>query len=48
MTGFGYATARITLEEALQPETVAAYVRKSTGAKYLLTPRGKADQRTRG
>ncbi|MDT8854680.1 zinc-binding dehydrogenase [Paracoccaceae bacterium Fryx2] len=31
-------TARITLEEALQPETVAAYVRKSTGAKYLLTP----------
>ena len=31
-------TARITLEKALEPETVAAYVRKSTGAKYLLTP----------
>lgn len=31
-------TARITLEEALQPDTVAAYMRKSTGAKYLLTP----------
>jgi len=31
-------TARITLEQALEPETVAAYMRKSTGAKYLLTP----------
>ena len=31
-------TARITLEEALKPETVAAYMRKSTSAKYLLTP----------
>ncbi|MCZ0963345.1 zinc-binding dehydrogenase [Paracoccus benzoatiresistens] len=31
-------TARITLEQALQPDTVAAYVRKSTGAKFLLTP----------
>jgi NADPH:quinone reductase-like Zn-dependent oxidoreductase len=31
-------TARITLEQALEPETVAAYMRKSTGAKYLLIP----------
>ncbi|ABS65928.1 Alcohol dehydrogenase GroES domain protein [Xanthobacter versatilis] len=31
-------TARITLEQALEPETVAAYMRKSTGAKYLITP----------
>lgn len=31
-------TARITLEQALRPDTVAAYTRKSTGAKYLLTP----------
>ena len=31
-------TARITLEQTLEPETVAAYMRKSTGAKYLLTP----------
>lgn len=31
-------TARITLEQALEPETVAAYMRKSTGEKYLLTP----------
>lgn len=31
-------TARITLEQALQPDTVAAYMRKSTGEKYLLTP----------
>lgn len=31
-------TARITLEEALKPETVAAYMRKSTSTKYLLTP----------
>lgn len=31
-------TARISLEEALDPENVAAYVRKSTGAKYLITP----------
>lgn len=31
-------TARISLEEILDPETVRAYVRKSTGAKYLLVP----------
>ncbi|MFC3631327.1 zinc-binding dehydrogenase [Paracoccus angustae] len=31
-------TARITLEQALEPETVAAYVRKATGEKYLITP----------
>lgn len=31
-------TARITLEEALKPETAAAYMRKSTSAKYLLKP----------
>ncbi|MGN7869342.1 zinc-binding dehydrogenase [Paracoccus sp. 22332] len=31
-------TARITLDQILDPETIAAYVRKSTGAKYLLTP----------
>lgn len=31
-------TARITLEQALDPAIVAAYVRKSTGEKYLLTP----------
>jgi NADPH:quinone reductase len=31
-------TARITLEQALEPETVAVYMRKSTRAKYLLTP----------
>ncbi|GHG27581.1 zinc-binding dehydrogenase [Paracoccus aerius] len=31
-------TARIPLEQVLEPETVAAYVRKSTGEKYLITP----------
>ncbi|MFN3524652.1 MAG: zinc-binding dehydrogenase [Paracoccus sp. (in: a-proteobacteria)] len=31
-------TARITLEQALQPDTAAAYMRKSTGEKYLLVP----------
>ncbi len=31
-------TARITLEQLLDPQTVAAFARKSTGAKYLLTP----------
>lgn len=31
-------TARITLEQALQPETVTAYLRKATGEKYLITP----------
>ena len=31
-------TARISLDQALDPETVAAYVRKATGAKYLLVP----------
>lgn len=31
-------TARITLEQVLDPETVAAFSRKATGAKYLVTP----------
>lgn len=31
-------TARVTLEQALDPDAIAAYTRKSTGAKYLLTP----------
>lgn len=38
ITFASHYTARITLEQALEPETVAAYIRKSTGAKYLLTP----------
>lgn len=31
-------TARISLEQMLEPETIAAYVRKATGTKYLLVP----------
>jgi DMSO/TMAO reductase YedYZ molybdopterin-dependent catalytic subunit len=31
-------TAQIGLAEALQPETIAAYSRMGTGAKYLITP----------
>ena len=31
-------TAELTLAEALQPETIAAYNRKATGEKYLITP----------
>ena len=31
-------TAEITLAEALQPETIRAYNRKTTGEKYLITP----------
>ncbi|TJZ80800.1 zinc-binding dehydrogenase [Paracoccus hibiscisoli] len=31
-------TARITLAQALDPAVVAAYTRKSTGEKYLITP----------
>ena len=31
-------TAELTLAEALQPETIAAYYRKATGEKYLITP----------
>ncbi|MTE01150.1 zinc-binding dehydrogenase [Paracoccus sp. YIM 132242] len=31
-------TARIPLEGVLDPDTVAAFVRKATGAKYLITP----------
>ena len=38
ITFASHYTARITLEQALEPEPVAAYIRKSTGAKYLLTP----------
>ena len=36
--GLTAAPGSITLEQALRPDTVAAYTRKSTGAKYLLTP----------
>lgn len=35
----GY-TQRITLEQAVQPETIRAYHRKATGEKYLVTPNG--------
>lgn len=31
-------TARIPLEQVLDPQTVAAYVRKATGEKYLIVP----------
>jgi NADPH:quinone reductase-like Zn-dependent oxidoreductase len=31
-------TAEISLREALQPEVIAAYQRKSTGEKYLINP----------
>jgi len=31
-------TAEISLAEALQPETIAAYNRKTTGEKYLINP----------
>jgi NADPH:quinone reductase-like Zn-dependent oxidoreductase len=31
-------TAEISLAEALQPETIATYNRKGTGAKYLINP----------
>jgi hypothetical protein len=30
--------AEISLAEALKPETIAAYNRKGTGAKYLINP----------
>jgi hypothetical protein len=33
-------TRRITLAEAVDPATIAAYNRKSTGEKYLITPQG--------
>lgn len=33
-------TKRITLAEAVDPATIAAYNRKSTGEKYLITPQG--------
>lgn len=33
-------SARITLAEALDPQTVAAYARRATGEKYLITPHG--------
>ena len=33
-------TSRITLSEALEPETVRAYARRATGEKYLLLPNG--------
>jgi NADPH2:quinone reductase len=31
-------TSRITLEQAIEPATIAAYNRRATGAKYLITP----------
>jgi NADPH:quinone reductase len=31
-------TAEISLVEALQPEVIAAYQRKTTGEKYLINP----------
>ena len=31
-------TAQISLEEALQPEVIAAYNKKTTGEKYLINP----------
>ena len=31
-------SAEVSLSEALQPETIAAYCRKSTGEKYLINP----------
>jgi NADPH:quinone reductase-like Zn-dependent oxidoreductase len=33
-------TARITLDEAVQPEIIAAYARRATGEKYLILPNG--------
>ncbi len=33
-------TAEITLAEALQPDVIRAYNRKTTGEKYLITPNG--------
>jgi NADPH:quinone reductase len=33
-------TQRITLDQAVQPDTIAAYNRKATGEKYLITPHG--------
>lgn len=31
-------TARITLDEAVKPDVIAAYARRATGEKYLITP----------
>jgi NADPH2:quinone reductase len=31
-------TAEISLAEALQPDIIAAYNKKTTGAKYLINP----------
>lgn len=33
-------TARITLEQAVQPDVIAGYARRATGEKYLITPHG--------
>ncbi|MEN2785385.1 zinc-binding dehydrogenase [Sphingomonas qilianensis] len=33
-------TSRITLQQAIEPATIAAYNRRATGAKYLITPQG--------
>ena len=33
-------TSRITLDQAVQPETIAAYNRRATGEKYLILPNG--------
>jgi len=33
-------SAEITLAQALEPETIAAYSKRATGSKYLITPQG--------
>jgi hypothetical protein len=33
-------TARITLDEAVQSDIIAAYARRATGEKYLILPNG--------
>ncbi len=33
-------TARITLDEAIKPDVIAAYNRRATGEKYLIVPNG--------
>jgi hypothetical protein len=33
-------TGRITLDQAVQPDVIAAYNRRATGEKYLILPNG--------
>ena len=33
-------TRRITLDQAVQPDIIAAYNRRATGEKYLILPNG--------